>query len=115
MVAKVKPNVSERLWGSEGTAASRRQLSFADRPSYGGPRAGAGRKRTAGRKNVPHRARPAHRAYRPAHVTLRRAKGLPSLRSELLETELREAVRLTRRDDFRISEFSVQRDHLHML
>jgi REP element-mobilizing transposase RayT len=76
---------------------------------------GAGRKSRAGRKNVPHRARPAHRAYRPVHVTLRRAKGLPSLRSEVLETKLREAVCLTRRDDFRIAQYSVQRDHVHML
>jgi REP element-mobilizing transposase RayT len=49
------------------------------------------------------------------HVTLRRANGLPSLRSELLQSELREAVRLTQRDDFRIVQYSVQRDHVHML
>ncbi|MDB4933486.1 MAG: hypothetical protein JWP87_458 [Labilithrix sp.] len=46
---------------------------------------------------------------------MRRAKGLPSLRSELIHNELREAVRLTRRDDFRIVEYSIQRDHVHML
>ena len=49
------------------------------------------------------------------HVTLRRAKGLPSLRSERLHNELREAVRHTRRDDFRIVHYSVQADHVHMI
>jgi REP element-mobilizing transposase RayT len=64
---------------------------------------------------VRHRVRPAHSWYQPAHVTLRRAKGLPSLRSEIVHTELREAVRATHRDDFRIVEYSVQHDHVHML
>jgi REP element-mobilizing transposase RayT len=64
---------------------------------------------------VRHRARPAHSWYYPSHVTLRRAKGLPSLRSEIVHAELREAVRATHRDDFRIVQYSVQRDHVHML
>jgi len=64
---------------------------------------------------VRHRARPVHRWYHPVHVTLRRAKGLPGLRSEVLYNELCEAVRKTRREDFRIVEYSVQRDHVHML
>jgi REP element-mobilizing transposase RayT len=49
------------------------------------------------------------------HVTLRRAKNLPSLRSESVHRELREAVRLTRREDFRIVHYSVQSDHVHMV
>ena len=76
---------------------------------------GAGRKKRLVRSNVRHRVRPGHPWYHPVHVTLRRAKGLPGLRSELLYNELREAVRLTRRDDFRIVQYSVQRDHVHML
>ena len=109
-------NVRERLWGSDRTAkmGTAEQLSFADVPSWGGPRRRAGRK-AAARTNVRHRVRPEHRWYRPVHVTLRRAKGLPSLRSQLLHDELREAVRRTRRADFRIVEYSVQHDHVHML
>jgi putative transposase len=94
--------------------APARQLSFADRPTWGGPRPGSGR-RAARRSNVRHRARPEHRWYQPVHVTLRRAKGLPNLRSELLHEALRDAVRQTRREDFRIAEYSVQGDHVHML
>jgi REP element-mobilizing transposase RayT len=47
-------------------------------------------------------------------VTMRRAKGLPSLRSDRLHRLLREAVRATRRDGFRIVHYSVQADHLHL-
>ena len=46
---------------------------------------------------------------------MRRAKGLPSLRSERMHHELREAVRNTRRGDFRIVQYSVQADHVHMI
>jgi putative transposase len=111
-------NARERLWGadrhSRADGAAARQLSFADRATWGGPRPRSGR-RAAARSNVQHRARPEHRWYQPVHVTLRRAKGLPNLRSEVLHAELREAVRLTRREDFRIAEYSVQGDHVHML
>jgi len=89
--------------------------SFADLPSWGGPRKNAGRKQASTRPNVRHRVRPAHRAWCPVHVTMRRAKGLPSLRSEIIHRELREAVRATRRDDFRIAEYSVQADHVHLI
>jgi len=46
---------------------------------------------------------------------MRRAKGLPSLRVQLLHDLLREAIRDTRRDGFRIVHYSIQNDHLHML
>jgi REP element-mobilizing transposase RayT len=113
-----RANARERLWGADGraraAAAAAGQTSFAERPTWGGPRPGSGRKAKK-RANVRHRVRPEHRWYRPVHVTLRRAKGLPNLRSEILHDELREAVRRTRRDDFRIAEYSVQGDHVHML
>ena len=46
---------------------------------------------------------------------MRRAKGLPSLRSERVHKELREAIRKTRREGFRIAEYSVQADHIHLI
>lgn len=67
------------------------------------------------RPKVRHRGRPAHHAWCPVHVTVRRAKGLPSLRSEIVLRELRQAIRATRREDFRIVEFSVQADHVHLI
>jgi REP element-mobilizing transposase RayT len=51
-------------------------------------------------------------------VTLRRAKGLPSLRSNSLHRLLLAAVRDTGRargDAFRIVHYSIQADHLHLI
>ncbi len=49
------------------------------------------------------------------HVTLRRAKGLPRFRSQRVYDLLEEAIRDTRRDGFRITHYSVQADHLHVI
>jgi putative transposase len=49
------------------------------------------------------------------HVTLRRAKGLPGFRSERLHVLLKQAIRDTRRAGFRITHYSVQADHLHIV
>jgi REP element-mobilizing transposase RayT len=46
---------------------------------------------------------------------MRRAPGLPSLRSERLHNLLREAIRATRREGFRIVHYSVQADHVHLV
>ena len=91
------------------------QLSFADQRTRGGPRPDAGRKVQSVRPKVRHRTRPAHASYNPVHVTMRRAKGLPSFRVERLHRLLREAIRETRREGFRIVHYSIQNDHLHML
>ena len=94
-----------------------RQLSFAEVPTGGGPRKGAGRKPKdpSARPNVVHRTRPLHRSELPVHITLRRAKGLPGFRSERLHRLLKEAIRDTRREGFHITHYSVQQDHLHIV
>lgn len=46
---------------------------------------------------------------------MRRAKGLPSFRADLLHRLLREAIRATKREGFRIVHYSVQADHVHLL
>ena len=65
--------------------------------------------------NVRHRARAVHKYWNPLHVTLRARRGLPSFRSQTLSAAFESAVRRTRRDDFRVVEFSVQDDHLHLI
>lgn len=90
------------------------QVSLAHVRTWGGPRAGSGRKRGA-RPNVRHTVRPAHKGRHPVHVTLRRAKGLPSLRSERLRRLLEQAIRDTRREGLRIVHYSVQSDHVHLI
>jgi putative transposase len=90
------------------------QLTLDQAPTRGGRREGAGRK-PGKRPNVRHVARPRHARWRPVHVTLRRAKGLPSFRTELIHTLIKKAIRETRREGFRIVHYSVQADHVHLI
>jgi len=46
---------------------------------------------------------------------MRRAKGLPSLRTQLMHDVLRGAIASSQRDGFRIVEYSIQADHVHVL
>src|SRR5262249_9425425 len=67
------------------------QLTLPTPPSWGGRRAGAGRKPAPGRRpGVAHRARPVHVAAHPVHVTLRAA--VSCLRSTRVFPFLRSAL-----------------------
>ncbi len=92
-----------------------RQLALPVPNTWGGRRPDAGRKPRGLRPNVSHRTRPYHDASRPAHVTLRARSGLPSLRRQRVFGALRESIRLAQRERFRMSHFSVQSTHVHML
>jgi putative transposase len=93
-----------------------RQPSLPTPTSWGGRRAGAGRKRTPGRRpGVPHRARPTHVAAHPVHVTLRAVDALRCLRASRVFPNVRRALAASSRHDFRIIEFSVQNDHVHLI
>ena len=112
----------EHTWGV--TPPRRRsepspQLSFVDvRGGRGGRRKGAGRPEGA-RPNVRHFTRPAHDHAVPSLVTLRRANGLPSLRHErirrLFEKAIRDTCAQRSREGFRIVEYSIQSDHVHLI
>ena len=65
--------------------------------------------------HVRHRKRAVHKYWNPLHVTMRAVRGLPSFRAQTLFVAFEDAVRRTRRDDFRVVEFSVQDDHLHLI
>jgi REP element-mobilizing transposase RayT len=95
--------------------ATRQQLELEFGNTWGGRRAGAGRK-PGPRANTPHRARPRHVASQPVHVTLRAR--LAPLRSQHLFPTIRLAIRRAchrEPDRFRVVHFSVQRDHVHLL
>jgi REP element-mobilizing transposase RayT len=84
--------------------------------TWGGKRAGAGRKRRSERQNVPHRARPKHVGGHPVHVTLRSL--FRPLRSQHVFPSVCLAVKgATKRNEkrFRIVQFSVQWDHVHLV
>src|SRR5213594_876152 len=83
--------------------------------TWGGRRPGAGRKPSGRRVGVSRRVRPPHVRRHPAHVTLRAQRLLPSLRADRLFSILRGGLALGTRGGLRILEFSVQRDHLHLI
>ena len=92
------------------------QLSLAHKKTRGGPRVGAGRPVQKGRRKVAHRKRGEleGRAV-PSHVTMRRAQGLPSFRSERLANLIRAAIKLSQSEGFRVVHYSIQADHLHLI
>jgi REP element-mobilizing transposase RayT len=113
-VRRRRPTKASGVLGASRKPSKGEQASFANVRTWGGPRINSGRKAGA-RPKVRHRTRPGHHASCPVHVTMRRAKGLPSFRVERLHRLIREAIRETRRQGFRIVEYSVQADHLHLL
>lgn len=96
--------------------ASRAQLELTLPCGWGGRRAGAGRKRAPGRRpGVPHIARPVHVGAHPVHVTLRACRGIASFRSRRIFSKLRSVLSACHRPRFRVVQFSVQTDHIHLL
>src|SRR5437899_888568 len=92
------------------------QLSLPPPRTWGGRRAGAGRKLTPGRRpSVPHRARPAHVAAHPVHVTLRSGRSVRCLRAGRVFPAVRRALTVASHGGFRILHFTVQDDHLHLI
>jgi hypothetical protein len=92
------------------------ELALAPSPGWGGRRKGAGRKRAAGaRVRVPHVARLRHDRHVPKLVTLRAVSALRCLRSDRVFPEPRRRLARCSRHDFRVVEFSVQRDHVHLI
>jgi REP-associated tyrosine transposase len=90
------------------------QLEFAIR-TWGGRRRGAGRPRSPGRGAVAHCRREPHESRCPVHVTLRACEGVPSLRGARSFVAMRAALRAASRDGFRVVQFSIQDDHVHLI
>jgi len=92
------------------------QLSLPAPRAWGGRRPGAGRKPTPGRRRgVPHRARPEHIAAHPVHVTLRTVDAVRCLRSRRVFPAVRRALAASSHANFRILEFSIQDNHVHLI
>ena len=91
--------------------ASSRQLAL----NFGESKRRRSRRRRLASSGVPHRMRPEHKGRNPVHVTLRGARGLPSLREQVIFSEMRRALGQTARSWFRVVHFSVQANHVHLL
>jgi len=90
-------------------------LDQARRPDgrHGGWRPGAGRKKKPGA--VSHDARPSERGRFPQHVTMRIGDGVPSLAREGCLKIIRASVKASHKAAFRIVEFNVLGNHLHLI
>ena len=94
----------------------RRMQQLELRPrTWGGRRDGAGRKPAPGRRAVPHRPRVPHQRHCPAHVTLRASAAVPSLRVGRLLLATRSALAAASTSRFRVLQYSIQADHLHLV
>src|SRR6202165_6066202 len=82
----------------------------------GGKRLGAGRNAQGDRAGMPHEVRAPLASRFPVHVTLRTVDGLSGLRSRACFRAIANAFRLARsRQTIRLTEFSVQGNHLHLI
>src|SRR5262245_3713348 len=82
----------------------------------GGKRRGAGRKPKGDKAGAPHKTRPELDARHPVHVTLRVVGAIRNLRRRCTYQAIREATLTTAlREDFRIVQLSIQRNHLHLI
>ena len=85
-------------------------------PTWGGKRAGAGRKRRAPRQLVSHKRRPEHAPRFPLHVVMRARPDAPVLRRGQVFRAVRAALEEgAARGGFRLIHFSVQGNHLHLV
>jgi putative transposase len=84
--------------------------------SWGGPRPGSGRKSNGPRAGVPHGPRAQLASKYPVHVTARLRAGLPSMRrKESYRAILRAFEAGAERNGFRLTQYSVQSSHLHLI
>jgi REP element-mobilizing transposase RayT len=79
----------------------------------GGWRRRAGRKKKPGA--VSHNTRPRVDANHPQHVTIRLVEGAPNLAREYLMKTIRKTIAESHKGGFRIVEFNVLGNHLHLI
>jgi REP element-mobilizing transposase RayT len=92
-----------------------RQQAFEFR-TWGGKREGAGRPPKGKRAGAPHKRRPWHDRNHPVHVTVRVVERVGRLRRRDGYRAIRRAmIRSWEREDFRICQFSIQGNHIHMI
>ena len=82
---------------------------------WGGKRRGAGRKPTGERAGVSHARRPRLAARFPVHVTMRLLDGFRTLRAKDAHALLKDAFAAASNGVFRVIEYSIQSNHLHVI
>lgn len=93
---------------------AKNQLELAFPVRHGGVRPRAGRKRLPGHlRHTEHRVRLAHSRAHPVHVTLRAR--LRCLRKQVVIRTVLGALGASNRRTFRITQYSVQENHIHLI
>ena len=92
--------------------ALQREFGFTN---WGGKRRGAGRKPAGERAGASHAKRAKLAARFPVLVTMRLRAGLRNLRADATHTLLGAAFAAGSKETFRVIEFSVQSNHLHLV
>jgi len=90
------------------------QQSLPGTAGWGGARQGAGRPRGP-RPRTLHRARSPHVERHPVHLTLRARPDAGSLRAPRAYGALVAALTAAQRDGFRVVQYAVQADHVHLI
>jgi REP element-mobilizing transposase RayT len=99
-----------------GTGRGRQQELPLHRGRHGGARPGAGRRPAVGKRRVAHSRRPAIKPRFPVHVTKRLRPEVGRLRNFRLCAVLRRAfAKGCRKAGFRICQFSIQGNHIHLI
>jgi REP element-mobilizing transposase RayT len=94
----------------------REQQGMLEFPQRGGARPGAGRKPNGPRALVSHDTRPDLAPRFPVHVSTRLIEGLPSLRADAERAALERTLHAgSDRFGFRLVEYSIQTNHLHLV
>ncbi len=84
--------------------------------TWGGQRAGAGRKKSRDRRDPLHRLRPEHVARHPLHIVMRVRRDVPRLRTTAGFTAISQALaKAAALPGFRIVHASLQHNHLHLI
>ena len=82
---------------------------------WGGKRRGAGRKPKSRRAGVPHCSREAFRWAKPVLVTQKLRCNRPTLRTRAAHAVVADALAAGTKSEFRVVEYSLQSDHLHLI
>jgi REP element-mobilizing transposase RayT len=91
-------------------------MSPEQHPTWGGRREGAGRKPAGPFPLVSHKRRPPHAGRFPVHAILKAREDVPPLRSREISGAVRAALLAgAERAGFRLVDFSLQGDHLHLI
>jgi REP element-mobilizing transposase RayT len=101
--------------GRRGRRKESGQLELEMPCGWGGSRKGAGRKPRPG-SGVRHRARPDHKRRFPVHVTMKVVAAVGRLTRKKSFAAVKAAIEASvEREGFRITDWTVQHDHLHLM